>query len=147
MLAYRLKEFIKGLASCCIMAAVLFLLWITTTTRFSAIEGERTFYVGSASSQAQMQPLLQFKDFGQITGESVTFLRGKKTAEEILAQVQSLYDMEVVFTECVGGTTSYYGYTEQWLSGVQINGVFINLHVAIGEELCAIGAPLIFGGF
>ncbi|MBR2623387.1 MAG: YwmB family TATA-box binding protein [Clostridia bacterium] len=69
------------------------------------------------------------------------------TREEIVKEIVQNYNAELLFCEEVNGITSYYAYTRDWSDGIYLYGRKVNLHVAIGEENLAVGAPIIFGGY
>ena len=153
MLAYRLKNFI------CVVLAVLFCLFFAVgvksavVTRFADIEGERVYFLDSASSQGLRKTTLSLTDLTRVKGECVfteisTFDGGMSLTKEELAQnIAARYGAEILFQEEVCGVVSYYAYTTRWQDGLYINGVKINLHIAVGEECLAVGTPIIFDGF
>ena len=143
----RIKICISTCLALIFFLCALLFVWGTNVDRFSALEGERTFYLHSSSSQALIKRELSLRDVGKIRGESVAFTREKQTEEECLKEILTLYRAEVLFSEQVGETISYYCYTSQWTDGLELDGLFVNLHVAFREEACTVGAPLIFGGF
>ncbi len=113
-------------------------------TRFPNIEGERTFYLNSSSSQALIKEELSILDFATLKGESIRFsCKDGSIAEKIATELGG----EILFTERVGEVCSYYCFTPKWSDGVRIEGRFINLHIAVGKGTCVVGTPIIFGGF
>ena len=112
----------------------------------SKTQGERTFYLDSASSQGLIKTELAFADLFRIRGESVSFLC-EQGNQELVLQIFDSYGAEICFTERVGEITSYYGYAQGLGMPVWVQGFAINLHVAVGESRCAVGTPIIFGGF
>ena len=148
---WKLKTlFCDMLALCC---CALFCVGIAAAhiTRFGDRNGERTFYLYSASSQGLQKNVLRLSEIDDVSGESVRFsLDGEKTAEEIEAFAKNIakrYGAEICFCERVGGVTSYYAYTPRWQNFLRLSGVKINLHIAISAETAVIGSPIIFGGF
>ena len=153
MFVYRVKNFI------CVALAVVFSLFFAvgvkgvSVTRFAEIEGERTYFLDSASSQGLRKQTLSIKDLTRVRGECVftevsAYQGGRDlTKEEIVQEIAGKYDAEILFTEQVDGVVCYYAYTARWQDGLYINGVKINLHIAVGEERLAVGAPIIFDGF
>lgn len=153
MFIYRLKTFI------CLALAVVFCLFFAVgvkavnLTRLSDIEGERTFFLDSASSQGLRKQSLSIGDFTRVRGECVHTAVSKynggryATNEEIAHQVAQKYGAEILFTEKVGETVSYYAYTTRWQDGLYLYGRKVNLHVAIEGERLAVGTPIIFDGF
>ena len=129
-------------------------LWTTQISRFSNVEGERVFYLQSASSQGLRKENLLFCDFPNIRGESVRLILPNDTKkEEFIKKLTQEYDAKILFVEEIAGVTSYYGHTTKWTDGVMINGRKINLHIAfamdesVEKQYCVIGSPIIFDGY
>ena len=78
-------------------------------------------------------------------GESVVFVCEDR--EKNLQDILQKYSASVRFEEQAGGSHSYYCYTSKWMDGIQIGGEFVNLHIAFHGDSCAVGTPIIFGGF
>ena len=68
-------------------------------------------------------------------------------SEDIASAIAEEFDAKIVLVETCAGVTSYYCYTPRWQDTILIEGQPINLHVAVSNERCAVGAPIIFGGF
>ena len=115
-------------------------------SKFAQIQGERTFYLDSRSSQALAVSELTWQDLFRVKGESVRFAFSGDTEAKAQALLRQ-YGAEVLFVEEAGDTLSYYCYTPRFGTGVLVNGVWVNLHLAISAERMALGYPLIFGGF
>ena len=145
MFLYRLKNFIWLLLTLVLALVVLFELRLGGVSRFSALDGKRTFYLYSASSQAVIKEEITPWEICFVKGECVTLAYADK--KQTLQEILRLYRAEILFEEKAGGTHSYYCQTQNWAQGIRINGVVVNLHIAFNEEVCAVGAPLIFGGF
>ncbi len=145
MFLCRVKNVI--LTATALLLALFFgvLARFTAVSRFSELDGRRSFYLDSTSSQALVKSELSPLDIFRIKGESVSFEFANR--EETLSSIVDLYGAELLFAERAGGSVSYYCVTDKWTEGVLINGVFVNLHIAFNGELCAVGAPFIFGGF
>ena len=141
----RLKNFITMLMALVLAFAVLSVIQLGQVSRFSALDGKRTFYLYSASSQAIIKEEITPLELCFVKGECVTLAYTDR--EQTLQEILRLYRAEILFEEEVGGTHSYYCKTQNWVQGTRINGVVINLHIAFNKETCAVGAPLIFGGF
>ncbi len=142
----KIKSFFLVLFALFTCAIALFATWSMRVSRFWGLEGERCFYLGSASSQAVIKKELSLKDFGKIKGESVVW-EIAEGAEEVVERLLERYNATVLFTEKVDGTTSYYCLTSAWADGVRVGEYLVNLHIAVGKGRCAVGAPMIFGGF
>ena len=150
---YRVKNFI------CVALAVLFCLFFAvgvkavSVTRFADIEGKRIYFLDSASSQGLRKESLSVVDLTRIKGECVfteisAYDGGRYlTNEEIAEEIAYRYGAEILFMEEADGVVSYYAYTARWQDGLYINGVKINLHIAVGKVNLAVGAPIIFDGF
>ena len=52
-----------------------------------------------------------------------------------------------MFLEKVGDVLSYYGYAQGLRDTLCLDGYAVNLHVAVTDERCVVGTPIIFGGF
>ncbi len=140
----RLKIWFCALAALAVGAASLFFVWGMNATRFPDLEGERVYYLRSASSQALMKNSLTPLDFSLLRGESVR-LNGVEDgfAERLIND----YGGQVLFTEETGSVRSYYCYAPELYGGVQVGEYFVNLHIAVNEKACVVGSPIIFGGF
>ncbi len=138
------KRILRTLMAFALAVGVLFFVWGAGVTRFQGITGTRTYYVYSASSQAEMKKVLSLRDLGNIRGESVSFSWKKGNSVEALVES---YGGRILFKEKSSGVTSYYCYTPKWTDGVWVEGQFVNLHIAVKGKRCVMGAPLIFGGF
>lgn len=142
----RFLQFLKLIVSVVFAAAVCFAVKAANISRLSAFSGERTFYLHSASSQALTKTTLSFSDLFCVRGESVTFSL-PKAEKDFVQELLSDYGAELVDIESACGVTSYYAFVPTWSEGVEIEGKRINLHIAIENERCAVGTPIIFGGF
>lgn len=123
---------------------LLLAVWSMGATAFPQVQGERTYYLRSQSSQALIKNRLSPLDFSLMEGESVSFSYTDILEVEKLMQD---FQAQVLFTENVGGTTSYYCYSPHMRSGVRLGEYFVNLHIAVRGDRCAVGSPMIFGGF
>lgn len=144
---YRVKNVVTGLVSLALVAVFALGGWAISACKLRAIEGERVFYLNSASSQGVRKEELSLRDFANITGESVRFSHEGRGAETLANEIADKYGAEILFTESAGGVTSYYCYTDDWENGLELNGVTVNLHVAVSKTECVVGTPIIFDGF
>ena len=144
---FRIKNFLLTVFALFICAVLALGFYVKRAVRFEDLEGERAFYLDSASSQGLMQGEISFLDFPRLRGESVRFPLETKTADETLRNIVEKYAATVLFTEEIDGTVSYYCYTAQWSDCVTVQGKKVNLHVALSTKQCVVGAPIIFGGF
>ncbi len=150
---YRVKNFI------CVALSILICLFFAvgvkavSVTRFADMEGKHVYFLDSASSQGLRKESLSVSDLTRVKGECVfteisAYDRGRcLTNEEIVEEIAHRYGAEILFEEEVDGVVSYYAYTARWQDGLYINGVKINLHIAVGRANLAVGAPIIFDGF
>ena len=145
MFVWGLKNLIKTILALALAVVLVFAVTLWRGSRFSALKGERVFYLYSASSQAVIKEKITLTDLFFVKGECVTLpcVDEEKTLQELLR----LYKAEILFEEEAGGVHSYYCRTLNWGDKTKINGVFVNLHIAFQEDRCVVGAPLIFGGF
>lgn len=103
-----------------------------------------TFYTGANSSSLAVQtqtPALTKFLIGETAGESVRY-KG-----DLFEELKEKFRAELLFSETVCGITNYYLYSAALGEGVLINGVCVNLHIAVNGTYTAAGTPLIFGGF
>ena len=147
LLFWRMKSLLSGLVALALVASVGLGIYMMNACKLRALNGERTFYLHSASSQGLRKTELSLADYANITGESVRFARGEDSAEEISRYIAEQYDADILFTEEACDVVSYYCYTKRWEESVIVNGVEVNLHIAVSETQCAVGTPIIFDGF
>ena len=145
MFFMRLKNCIATAFSLCTALAVLLCMQSLQVCRLGEIEGKRSFYMRSPSSQAVIKEQIYPWEIFEVEGESVLFTCEDR--EQTLRDILEKYGASVRFEEQAGGSHSYYCYTSKWLDGIQIDGAFINLHIAFHGNNCAVGYPIIFGGF
>ena len=140
----RIYAVISAVVCVCLIGCML---WTSNLCKLKAIDGKRTFYLYSASSQATIVSTLHFSQIFSVKGESVRFsldgANGADTAERIL----SLYGATLVYKEEISGTTSYYAISPRFSNHVNVGGQKINLHVSVNAQDCVVGNPIIFGGF
>ena len=143
MFLLRLKNSARLFFALFLSTAILFLFPILSTSKFSDLEGRRTFFLDSASSQGLRKEKISFLDIFRVKGECARFSTSQHSAKELLLR----YQAKVLFVEEVADKSSYYCYTEKWSGGIFINGYKVNLHIAVGEEETVIGFPIIFDGY
>ena len=144
---WRTVRTVIAFSSVVVLVSVALTTRIPLLCRFSALEGERTFYLHSASSQAEQKNTIDFVDAFFVKGESVRFALGGRNAETFALEIARAYGAEIVYTESACGTTSFYAYAENGWESVTVQGARVNLHIAVGENVCVVGTPIIFGGF
>ena len=142
-----LRGFLALLTAAAIAVAVGLGIYVMNACKLRAIKGERVFYLDSNTSQGLRKTELGLRDYARITGESVSFARGEVGAEELAREIAEKYGAEILFREEAAGVSSFYCYTSIWNNGILLNGQTVNLHIAVAEEACAVGTPIIFDGF
>lgn len=121
------------------------------------VDGEREFYLYSASSQAVIRSRLDFFDLPFLKGECVTVKTdvGKSINDRLLRAREEVekFGGVIVLEENVGGMYSLYCYFPK--SSGLYDGVFVggekggvvNLHIAVSPSRTVVGSPIIFGGY
>jgi hypothetical protein len=145
---FRVKNFISTVCALALSGVFVIGLYVKRVVKFEDLQGERVFYLDSASSQGLLKDKISWLDFPRVRGESVRYSRQEQTSnEEILRSIVEKYHATVLFSEEVDGVVSYYCYTDEWTDHVRVEDKKVNLHVAISTAQCVVGAPIIFGGF
>lgn len=149
MLFAKCKRGICTLVSIVVCLSAFVIFQGAKACRLGEIEGKRTFYLYTPSSQATQKTTLDFLDVFHVQGESVCFefLGTDDKKQELVQEILKKYRAELVVKEEILGTVSYYAYTPTLFKGVSVQGKRVNLHIAIGETQAAVGTPIIFGGF
>ena len=145
MFLLRLKNFIATAGALLLALSFVFFSQVLSVSRFASLDGERSFYLKSTSSQAIVKQKLAPWEVFAIKGESIVF--PCEDREETLAALTKKYGAKILFEEDASGSISYYCITSRWSDGIKVNGVFVNLHIAFNGKQCAVGSPLLFGGF
>ena len=143
MLFIRLKRALVSLAAVGICLAVVLGVYVMNACKLRMLSGERTFYLDSSSSQGLRKESISLIDLPRVRGESVRF---SCQEDEVLSIIRACGG-KVEFVEEVCGITSYYCTTDEWESGILLNGKKINLHIAFSNGQCVVGVPIIFDGF
>lgn len=150
---YRLKNFVFISVACLFCLSVGVGVKIMNLSRLSELKGERTYFLDSASSQCLLKTQLTLSEIGRVKGECVQFdlqnYDGGRyaTSEEIARNILERYKAKTLLTEEVDRIVSYYAYTPLLQGGLFLQGVRINLHIAISQTRCVVGTPVIFGGY
>ena len=144
-----LGNFIKLSLALALALGACFSVKAAHISRLSFLQGERTYYLDSASSQSLIKTQLTARDLFRVKGESVCFTitGGKEEQENFARSLVGRYGGKILFTEEIGGAVSYYAYIPAWGQGIALYGKQVNLHIAVSEENCKVGTPIIFGGF
>ena len=124
-----------------------FIVFFNNTALLSKLDGERTFYLYSPSSQATIITAYTPATAPFVRGESVRFARNGADESTLLQTLVNEYGASLVAVEKTDGVTSYYLHTSKWFNGVMVGGASVNLHLAVGDEYCVVGTPIIFGGY
>ena len=143
----RVKTLLKTMAALALVCGVGMGIYVMNACKLRGIDGEREFFLDSASSQGLRKESLSLRDFSRIRGESVRFALNGEAGGNVLQNLLDEYGATVLFSEDVGGVVSYYCYTPKWGNCIDVGGQTVNFHVALSEETCAVGTPIIFGGF
>ena len=139
-----LRNGIRNAVAAALALLFLFGVFLQNACALRGLRGERAFYLYSASSQARIQSELQVQDAFFLTGESV--LLAGYTQTDALELMQAL-GAELVHTERVGDTVCFYAFSPNLPRGVGLYGRMVNLHIAVSPRGCAVGTPIIFGGY
>lgn len=148
--AFRLFRAVKNFIK--LFVATVFALGVCVCVKgahvspISSLKGAHTYYLNATNSSALIKTDLSAMDLFRVRGESVCFTLNEEAEPFVFALVEE-YNGKILFTEEVCGTRSYYAYVPTWKSGVAVNGVNVNLHIAVSENRCVVGTPVIFGGF
>ena len=149
---YPFKRFFAIVSATLVCVTACVFVRLIGVCKFSAIHGEHTFYLYSPSSQALQKQSLSLTDIPFLQGESVRLatnerLKWGETAQSLAKNIAQKYGATIFIEETAGELTSYYAYTPAWDTGVWLDRQRINLHIAVNGEVCAVGTPVIFGGF
>lgn len=116
---------------------------------FNGVDGVYTFYLNSASSNAEMVTVTTNEaesiksKLKNIEGESITFSAENDYEKKWINK----YKAVEVMRETVDFTTNVYYYSDKIASFVYIKGKKINLHVSYSREYKSVGMPFIFGSY
>lgn len=142
----RLKNCVYTALSATLAACLFFAAQSANACKLSALDGERTFYLDSSSSQSLRKTTLTLREVSRVRGECVRFdFSGEE--QTLVQEILERYEAELLFCERASGSVSYYAYSSALPSGVNLNGYRVNLHIACNAAECAVGTPLIFDGF
>lgn len=144
-----LGNFIKLSLALAFAIGAFFCVKAAHISKLSFLQGERAYYLDSRSSQSLIKTELAAWDLFRVKGESVCFtITGEKEEKGNFARsLVGRYGGEILFTEEIDGTVSYYAYIPAWGQGIALYGKQVNLHIAVSADTCKVGTPIIFGGF
>lgn len=150
---WQFKRFLAAFAAALVGIGAFVGARCFSVCRLSAIEGARTFYLHSPSSQALCKTTLSIFDIFSLQGECVRFEWKKQgfgqtdSLKAIAEEIAAFYGAEILFFENAGGSLSVYCYSPRLVGGIDVDGEWVNLHIALRGNTCAVGTPLIFDGF
>ena len=134
--------FKKILCVFAVLGVIAYIYAQNALSELASLEGEKTYYVGVAASNAY---ILNEKDAGvfldKVKGESC------RVNDMGVETIMKEYKAAEVFVEEAEGTTSYYCFSPLLKRSVIIKGREINLHIAVKNDEVTVGTPLIFGSF
>ncbi len=139
---FRAVEFVKWLGSL-LLAFVVFLSIAVLSASAFPLEGKKEYYLYTSSSQAVIKSDVSILDLPFVRGESVRI----NSADGVLEDVFIKYSARIVRVEEFAGGVSYYCYSPKVKKGIVIEGVAINLQIAVKGESLVLGTPIIFGGY
>ena len=143
----RFRGFLASVFACAFAVCACVCVRVCTISKFHDIDGQRTFYLDSASSQALIKRSISLADLPRVKGESVSFFVQNQNPDSLAKDIAKRYGAQILFTERTGDILSYYAFSPELGAGVIVQGVPVNLHIAIANDRGAVGSPLIFGGF
>ena len=136
------------------VSAACFLCFSAANAVKLPIDGDRRFYLYSASSQAVVRARLSLGELPFLKGESVTVQTDyEKSVKDRIFSAREEVEQRggvIVLEECAGGVYSLYCYLPEdfgLYDGIFVDGNLVNLHIAISKTRTAVGSPIIFGGY
>lgn len=146
---YVCKQYLRLFFALVLAVTFALAVRMANVCKLSALQGERTFYLYSASSQCAQTSRLALSDIPFVRGESVR-LQGQYVVErgdEIAQNIARAYGAKLLFVEYLPAGNCYYLYAPQLGAGARMGDAVVNLHIAVTGGGCTVGTPLIFGGF
>lgn len=140
----------KNLIAALFSLVLLLGVGVGNSVKLSELEGRKTYYLYSASSQAVIKSSIGLGDMPFLKGECVEVdgvFRSKAEENAFVDKVLARYGAVVCFVEKVQGVVSYYAYSPELYAGVRLKGDEVNLHIAVSEGRAVVGSPIIFGGY
>ena len=145
---FQVKRFLSTAFALCVMCACAFLFLCQNACKLNKLQGERTFYLQTSSSQARQTERLKPLDIFFVQGESVQLsLTQEEQTNALVQEILKEYNAVLVSVENACGVISYYAFSPDLYQGVVIEGEKVNLHIAVRKTEVAVGSPIIFGGF
>ena len=143
MWRFKAVELVKWFVAITLSLVLFSAITLLSATAFP-FDGDKEYYLYSPSSQAQIKSEVSILEMPFIRGESV---RLTCQADVVLETVLSKYSASVVKVEEFCDGVSYYCYSPKLKKGIVIDGVMINLQIAVKDESVVMGTPIIFGGY
>ena len=140
---FKAVEFVKWLVALILSAVVFLSIAILNATAFP-LKGEKEYYLYTSSSQAEIKSDVSILELSFVCGKSV---RINNATDGVLEDVLIRYSARVVKVEEFAGGVSYYCYSPKLKKGIVIDGVAVNLQIAVKGESVVLGTPIIFGGY
>jgi hypothetical protein len=148
MQAFKGKQFFALCAACLLALIATLSMRLACVCRLRDIDGQRTFYVYAPSSKACVRTSLSIGEIFFVTGECVEQEFSSVTVAKAYAKtIVERYRAVVLFEEEIDGIKCLYAYAEGFGNGVTVYGKRVNLHIAVKNNRCAVGTPMIFGGY
>ena len=148
MRAFKGKQFFALCAACLVGLIATLSLRLGCVCKLREIDGRRTFFVYAPSSKACVRTSLSISEMLFVTGECVEKeCSSVEVAKAYAKTIVERYRAVVLFEEEIDGIKCLYAYAEGLGNGVTVYGKRVNLHIAVKNNRCAVGTPMIFGGY
>lgn len=142
------KQFLCTAFALCAACVFVVSFLCGNACKLSGLQGARTFYLQTPSSQARQTERLKPLDIFFVQGESVQLsLTQEEQTNALVQEILKEYNAVLVSVENACGVISYYAFSPALYQGVVIEGEKVNLHIAVRKTEVAVGSPIIFGGF
>ena len=146
---FTVRNFFKTVLAI-FLSAVLFLFMAILTVTAFPFEGQKEYYLSSATSQCLIKPCLSLTDLPFLRGESIRVTLEQETAnsqQAYLNELLEVYKATILKVETFECGVSYYCYSARLRKGVSLDGVTVNLHIVVKDREMVVGTPLVFGGY
>lgn len=138
-----MKKIIAVILSCLILSTSLYIT--NNLPVFKDYSNEYEVYLSDYSDTSKQikVDLLQFLFTSDIKGQTIAIRKEQFNLQTFLQDMSA----KIVHTSSVSSVTSYYCYSNKIKSYKIVNGVKVNLHVAIQKDSVKVGSPIIYGSF
>ena len=146
---FTVRNFFKTIFAFAV-SVVLFLSIVLLSATAFPFEGQKEYYLSSASSQSLIKSELSLSDLPLLRGESVRVSLEGETAnsqQAYLNELLEVYKATILKMETCEDGISYYCYSARLRQGVSLDGVTVNLHIVVKDREMVVGTPLVFGGY